>query len=582
LRHFYDAIVVGAGGAGLSAALQLISAEELRMAVITKLHPVRSQTGAAQGGISAALGNVDEDSWAWHAFDTVKGGDYLGDQDAIEALCREAPDAIYELEHLGLPFSRTEGGLIDQRRFGGHTSGFGQGAIRRACYARDRTGQMILQTLFQQSVRKGVEFFNEYHVTELLVEGNATRGVVAVELATGRLHAFYARAVLLATGGLGRIFSVTSNGYELTGDGQMLALDAGLPLEDMEFYQFHPTGLGELGILITEGARGEGGVLRNDSGERFMENYAPGLKDLAPRDMVARAIYLETQAGRGVYGGNCVHLDLTHLSPETIHRKLPDIAGFVRSYMEIDPAKDFIPVQPTAHYSMGGIPTDVNGRVRLTAGDDFCQGLYAAGECACVSIHGANRLGSNSLLELLVVGRRAGRDMCRYLRETRPGSEGSSNTVDPCEKTARRLAKLAEPKDADESVASIRDDLQKVMMQEASVFRTGAGLRKCQAELCWLRERYEKVSVSSRKGRFNQELWQAVELGNLLGNAETVVAGALARKESRGAHWREDYPERDDNNWLKHTFVRRGEDGDLVLDYRPVTITSFEPQKRLY
>ncbi|HVX30091.1 MAG TPA: FAD-binding protein, partial [Nitrolancea sp.] len=410
MYHRFDAVIVGAGGAGLMAAAQI--ADKANVAVISKLYPSRSHTGAAQGGIAAALGNQEEDHWVWHMFDTVKGGDYLVDQDAAEVLAREAIDAVYDLEHMGLPFNRTEDGRIDQRRFGGHTRNFGEAAVRRACYAADRTGHMILQTLYQQGIKHQVTFFNEVMMLDLLLtEDGVCTGVVGLDILTGEIHVFHAKAVLLATGGFGKVFKVTSNALTLTGDGCAVAFRRGLPLEDMECYQFHPTGIYKLGILLSEACRGEGGILRNDLGERFMERYSPTLLDLAPRDIVSRSIFLEIQEGRGIGGKDYIHLDLTHLPPETIETKLPDIADFVRTYMGLDPVTDLIPIQPTAHYAMGGIPTDVEGRVTVDEENTILPGLYAAGECACVSVHGANRLGTNSLVDLVVFGRRAGRHM---------------------------------------------------------------------------------------------------------------------------------------------------------------------------
>src|SRR5690554_7783770 len=412
----HDVVIVGAGGSGLMAALY---AKEggADVAVISKLHPLRSHTGAAQGGIGAALGNLEEDSPEWHAFDTVKGSDYLGDQDAIEIMCQEAPEVVLELEHMGLPFSRTEDGKIAQRRFGGHSHHFGEGPVRRSCYAADRTGHMILQTLYQQCIKAGVMFFDEFQVLDLVLSEGRAAGVVAYQIRTGDLHIFHAKAVLFATGGFGRMFAVTSNALAFTGDGPAIAFRNGVPLEDMEFFQFHPTGIYKLGILITEGVRGEGGVLRNNQGERIMERYAPTMKDLASRDVVSRAIYHEVRAGRGIGGKRYVHLDATRLGPEVVATKLPDIADFCRTYLGIDPTYEPIPVQPTAHYAMGGIPTDVDARVVIDPDNTVLPGLYAAGECACVSVHGANRLGTNSLLDLVVFGRRAGIDMARYCRE---------------------------------------------------------------------------------------------------------------------------------------------------------------------
>src|SRR3989440_749403 len=411
--HQFDCVIVGAGGAGLRAALE--SSKRASTAVVTKLYPTRSHTGAAQGGMCAALANVEEDSWEWHAFDTVKGSDYLGDQPAIEIMCREAIDAVIELEHFGLPFNRTPEGRIDQRRFGGHTRNHGEAPVRRACYAADRTGHMILQTLYQQCVARGVTFFNEFQVLDVSMVDGRVAGVVAYELATGDLHVFACKAALFATGGFGRMFKVSSNAVTLTGDGPGVLYRRGVPMQDMEFFQFHPTGIYKLGILLSEAARGEGGILRNAEGERFMERYAPTVKDLAPRDMVSRAILTEIREGRGIGPDkDYIHLDLTHLPPEQIDEKLPDITEFVRTYMGLEPKHDSIPTQPTAHYAMGGIPTNADGEVVIDAEDTVLGGLYAAGECACVSVHGANRLGTNSLLDIVVFGRRGGAAMAEY------------------------------------------------------------------------------------------------------------------------------------------------------------------------
>ncbi|MEA3226683.1 MAG: FAD-binding protein, partial [Planctomycetota bacterium] len=423
LKHEFDAVIVGSGGAGLYAALEASRVPGAnKTAVISKLLPIRSHTGAAQGGIGAALGNVEEDQPQWHAFDTVKGGDYLVDQNAAALLADEAVQAVYDLENRGLPFSRTAEGKIDQRRFGGHTRNFGEAPVRRACYAADRTGHMILQTLYQQCIKNDVSFFDEFHLVDVLIEGHKCTGVVALELATGVLHVFAAKAVLIATGGFGRMYRTTSNAYANTGDGPAVLARRGVPLEDMEFFQFHPTGIRGMGILITEGVRGEGGILRNSKGERFMEQYAPTLLDLAPRDMIARAIVTEIRSGRGVLGDptkdDYILLDATHLGKDVLEKKLPDISDFCRTYLSLDPADKPIPVQPTAHYAMGGIPTDMDGRVVADGQGGVYEGLYAAGECACVSVHGANRLGTNSLVDLIVFGRRAGRHMSEFVNQT--------------------------------------------------------------------------------------------------------------------------------------------------------------------
>ena len=574
MYHSFDAIIVGAGGAGLRAALEL--GQIGSVAVLSKLYPTRSHTGAAQGGISAALGNTEEDLWEWHMFDTVKGGDYLVDKDAAEVLAQEAVETVYELEHWGLPFDRTPDGKIAQRPFGGHTHHFGQGPVRRSCYAADHTGHMILQTIYQQCVRHNVQFFEEYHVLDLLVQDGVACGVTAYQILTGEIHTFRAKVVLFATGGMGRMFSITSNAHALTGDGPAIALRRGVPLEDMEFFQFHPTGIYKMGILITEAVRGEGGILLNSEGERFMERYSPTLLDLAPRDIVSRSIYLEVQAGRGIQGKDYVYLDASRLGRKVVEAKLPDIADFCRTYLGIDPAVEPMPVQPTAHYAMGGIPTDVHGRVLLDDKNTPLPGFYAAGECACVSVHGANRLGTNSLVDLVVFGRRAGRDMARYLREHDFVPLPDEPECEACDEVERLLAGQG-----DESVAVIRQELQKSMMDHVGVFRVEAQIEAEVAKIHELQERYRRVSLQDKHKRFNTELLEAIELGYLLDLAEITAASALARQESRGAHTREDYPQRDDERWLKHTLAYRTERG-VELKYKPVSITRFEPKPRTY
>jgi succinate dehydrogenase / fumarate reductase flavoprotein subunit len=574
MYHSFDAVIVGAGGAGLRAALEL--GPVASVAVLSKLYPTRSHTGAAQGGIGAALGNVEEDLWEWHMFDTVKGGDYLADQDAVEVMAREAVEAVYELEHWGLPFDRTPDGKIAQRPFGGHTHHFGQGPVRRSCYAADRTGHTILQTLYQQCVRHNVQFFDEFHVLDLLVEEGVACGVVAYEILTGEIHTFRAKAVLFATGGMGRMFGITSNAHALTGDGPAIALRRGVPLEDMEFFQFHPTGIRKMGILITEAVRGEGGILLNDQGERFMERYSPTLMDLAPRDIVSRAIYLEVREGRGIGGQDYVHLDASHLGREVVESKLPDIADFCRTYLGVDPAAEPMPVQPTAHYAMGGIPTDADGRVVLDEENRPLPGFYAAGECACVSVHGANRLGTNSLVDLVVFGRRAGRDMARYLRGHDFAPLPGEPTCEACEEVERLLGD-----NGSERLAEIRQELRDLMMRDVGVFRVGAQMAEAVDKIRELQARYRQASLDDRGRRFNTELLEALELGYLLDLAEVTAESALARRESRGAHSREDYPERDDDQWLKHTLAYRRQ-GALELRYKPVTITRFEPKPRTY
>jgi succinate dehydrogenase / fumarate reductase flavoprotein subunit len=575
--HEYQAVIVGAGGAGLWAALEL-ARNGIKSAVLTKLYPTRSHTGAAQGGICAALGNLEEDKPEWHMYDTIKGGDYLVDQDAAEILAKEAIETVIELEHMGLPFNRTPEGKIDQRRFGGHTRNFGEAPVKRACYAADRTGHMILQTLYQQCTKLGVEFFDEYHVVDVLIEDGVTRGVVGYKIADGSLHIFRAAAVMLATGGFGRMFRITSNAFSLTGDGCSLAYRRGVPLEDMEFFQFHPTGIVGIGILLSEAARGEGGILRNDQGERFMERYAPTLLDLAPRDMVSRAIYTEIREGRGIGGKDYVHMDLTHLGKKVIDEKLPDITEFSRVYQGIEPITQPIPIQPTAHYAMGGIPTNVEARVVIDEKNTVLPGLYAAGECACVSVHGANRLGTNSLLDILVFGRRAGRAMTEDVRDANGAlPEVSATAAEP----VRGELEAVRTRPRGENAQHIRMELADAMMDDCGVFRTAASLSDMTRKLRDLRARYANVGVKDSGRIFNTELLEAREVGYLLDCAEATVAAALARTESRGGHFREDFPERNDADWLKHSLAYRAEGGP-DLKYKPVTITKFQPKPRTY
>ncbi|PZA08783.1 MULTISPECIES: succinate dehydrogenase flavoprotein subunit [unclassified Meiothermus] len=577
MAHQHDVIVVGAGGSGLTSALYAAQGG-VDVAVVTKLYPTRSHTGAAQGGIGAALGNVEEDHWEWHMFDTIKGGDYLTDQDAAEIFAKEVIEAVIELEHMGLPFDRLPSGKIAQRRFGGHTKEYGKAAVHRAAHAADRTGHMILQTLYQQCVKHNITFYNEFHVLDVILEDGVAKGLIAYELATGEVHTFKAKAIVIASGGYGRAWKVTSNAYTLTGDLQAILYRKGLPLEDMEFYQFHPTGLFPLGILLTEGARGEGGILRNASGERFMERYAPTIKDLAPRDMVARAMYLEVREGRGV-GPRKDHvlLDLTHLPPETIHKKLPDISEFAQIYLGVDPTKEPVPVMPTAHYAMGGIPTTLWGEVIADERNTVIPGLYAAGEVACVSLHGANRLGTNSLGDLVVFGRRAGTAAAKFAK-TAEFYDLSPDVSGPARERLERLRN----QNGKESVASLRAALQQTMQDYASVFRTEELLAKGVEELKELFERYQHIGVQDKGERYNTELVEAIELGYLLEVSEATVHSALNRRESRGAHAREDYPERDDKNWLKHTLVFKQGDGKVCFRYKPVVLGKFEPKARTY
>ena len=577
----HDALVVGAGGAGLWAAVELAKAG-VDAAVVTKLYPTRSHTGAAQGGVCAALGNQEEDHWEWHMFDTIKGGDYLVDQDAAEVLAREAIETVIELEHMGLPFNRTPDGRIDQRRFGGHTRNFGEGPVRRSCFAADRTGHMILQTLYQQAIKHGVRFYDEYHVVDLLTEGGEfdeggrAAGVVAYRLADGSLHTIGAKAVMLATGGFGRMFRITSNAWSLTGDGVALAHRHGVPMQDMEFYQFHPTGIVGIGILLSEAARGEGGILLNGEGERFMERYAPTMKDLAPRDMVSRSIYQEIRAGRGIDGKDYVYLDVRHLGRKVIEEKLPDITDFARVYQGVEPLTEPVPIQPTAHYAMGGIPTDIDTRVTRDAANTVVPGLYAAGETACVSVHGANRLGTNSLVDLLVFGRRAGRRMAEDVKRV-----GTPELRSDATERVRAEIEGIRTSNGRESAPRIRRELADVMMDNVGVYRDEALLLEARRKVEELRARYQRVCVDDKGTVFNTDLMEARELGYLLDCAEATVASALARRESRGAHAREDYPERDDANFLTHTLATRSH-GGLQLSYKPVTITTFQPKPRTY
>lgn len=606
--HQYDVVIVGAGGAGMRAALE--ASTEVRTAVISKLYPTRSHTGAAQGGMCAALANVEEDNWEWHTFDTVKGGDYLVDQDAAEIMAKEAIDAVLDLERMGLPFNRTPEGRIDQRRFGGHTRNHGEAAVRRACYAADRTGHMILQTLYQNCVKQNVEFFNEFYVLDLIVDHDLSAGdvpvgeevtatgVVAYDLATGEIHIFQTKAVVFATGGAGKIYKTTSNAHTLTGDGMALALRRGLPLEDMEFFQFHPTGLAGLGILLSEAARGEGGILRNGQGERFMERYAPTIKDLAPRDIVARSMANEVREGRGA-GPNkdYVLLDLTHLEPAHIDAKLPDITEFARTYLGIEPYTEPVPVYPTAHYAMGGIPTTIDSEV-LRNPNDVVKGLYAAGEVACVSVHGANRLGTNSLLDINVFGKRAGRAAAAYAK-----TASFVDLPDQAESwVVGQLEELRSRPDG-ERVADIRKTLQETMDANAQVFRTEESLTQALADVRTLQERYSRVSVQDKGKMFNTDLLEALELGFLLDIAEVTVIAALNRRESRGGHFREDFPDRNDEAYMHHTMVYRRpldssvsgnitdeafshvsefDDYKVVLGAKPVVQTRYEPMERKY
>ncbi len=572
--HKHDAIIVGAGGAGLMAALYASKAGA-DVAVVSKLYPTRSHTGAAQGGIGAALGNLDEDKPIYHTYDTVKGGDYLTDQAAAKILAENAVDAVIELERMGLPFDRTSEKRISQRRFGGHTRNFGEELVRRACHAADRTGHMILQTLYQQCIKNEVHFFDEFQVVDMIVVDGAVAGVIAIELGTGEFHIFHGKASFFASGGWGRCWSVTSNAHALTGDGAAIALRRGVPLEDMEFFQFHPTGIYRMGILITEGVRGEGGVLINSVGERFMERYAPSAKDLASRDVVSRAIYLETREGRSIKNRGYVHLDIRpgtvnryfaeegrdrsdFIDDATVERKLPDILDFCRTYLGVDPVKEPMPVQPTAHYAMGGIPTNVDAEVVIDAGGTVMPGLYAAGETACVSVHGANRLGTNSLVDLVVFGRRGGMRMAEFVK----GADWQALPANP-EGEIRAEFERIRNSTGKSRPGELRAKMQETMMENIGVFRTAETMQRGIDDLAELRERfYTDIQIDDKTRVFNTDLMEAWELGALLDLADVTARTAILREESRGAHSREDFKERDDENWMAHSLISH--DGKLA------------------
>jgi len=588
IDHSYDVVVIGAGGAGLRATFGLAEAG-FRTACITKVFPTRSHTVAAQGGISAALGNMGEDDWRWHMYDTVKGSDWLGDQDAIEYMCKEAPDAVIELEHYGVPFSRTEDGRIYQRPFGGMTTRYGEGTAQRTCAAADRTGHAMLHTLYQQSLKHDAEFFIEFFAIDLIMQGGACRGVVALDLATGRLHRFRSHQVILATGGYGRAYFSCTSAHTCTGDGNAMVLRAGLPLQDMEFVQFHPTGIYGAGCLITEGVRGEGGYLTNADGERFMERYAPNAKDLASRDVVSRSMTIEIREGRGVGAEkDHLHLHLEHLGPEVIEERLPGIAESARIFAGVDVTREPIPVLPTVHYNMGGIPTKYTGEVvTLRDGnpESVVPGLMAVGEAACVSVHGANRLGSNSLLDLVVFGRAAAHHCAATMK---PGARHRNLPADAGHDSIERLDRLRTASGS-RPTAAIRLEMQRVMQNHAAVFRTGESLQEGVDLLRATHASLAEVAVSDRSLIWNTDLIETLELENLLQNARVTIESALRRCESRGAHAREDHPERDDVNWMKHTLSWLNAEGSVAFGDRPVhmaTLTdeveAIPPKARVY
>jgi succinate dehydrogenase / fumarate reductase flavoprotein subunit len=570
--YSHDVVIVGSGLAGLRAAMELVG--HMDVAIITKVYPSRSHSGAAQGGVAAALGNVDGDSVEAHIYDTVKGADYLGDQDAIEILCNDAPRTIYEMEHLGCPFSRTDDQKINQRAFGGHS-------FLRACFSADRTGHALLHTLVEQTYKQGgkLKVYSEWHMNRLIIEDGVCRGVVAMDIKTGKLEVFRARAVLFASGGYGQAFKITSNAAANTGDGIVAASRAGVPLQDMEFVQFHPTGLYQHGILLTEGARGEGGYLINADGDRFMSNYAPSKMELGPRDIVSRSEQTEINEGRGA-GPNkeYVLLDLRHLGKDKIMERLPQVYNLAKDFIGVDCIEDPVPIQPTAHYSMGGIPADNDCQVYLDEKGQQVTGFFVAGECSCISVHGANRLGTNSLLEALVFGRRAGKKMLDVTPGLKQADVNEEREID----AARKDIEVLYAGDGSEDLSVIREELKEIMTYKVGVYRGAEDMQRAQTEIKGLRDRFAKVQVKDRGTTFNLNLIDALELSNMLEYSELIVDGGLAREESRGAHFRTDFPTRDDVNWMRHTMAFRTDDGGHQLRYKPVTVTRFQPEERKY